>query len=86
MKEYCDKLQIGVNYIEHLRNEHIKYNICKKFYIYGKIVYILRTVKFFPEWMDQLQSIHYYLENNALNGVLYSNTRSSQVRHKADED
>ena len=45
MKKYCDKLQIRINYIEYLQSEFIKYNICEKFYIYGKIMYIMRTVK-----------------------------------------
>ena len=79
MKKYCDRMQIRVNYIEHLQSEFVKYNICTKFYIYGKIMYIMRTVKHYSEWVSRIQKIHNYLENHALNGVLYTKTRSSQV-------
>ena len=79
MKKYCDKMQIRINYIEYLQSEFVKYNICAKFYIYGKIMYIMRTVKHYIKWVSQIQKIHSYLENHALNGVLYTRTRSSQV-------
>ena len=79
MIEYCEKLQIRINYIPHLKSEFIKYVICKKFYIYGKIMYIMRTVKYYSEWRDKHQKIHNFLENQALNGVLFVQTRSSQV-------
>ena len=69
MDEYCTKLQIRVNYIQHLKNEFIKFNICKKFYMYGKMMYIYRTVKCYNEWIDKLQQVHNYLEDLALNDV-----------------
>ena len=79
MKEYCDKMKIRINYINHIKNEFVKSNICEKFYIFGKIVYIIRTVKPFDEWTRDLDEIHNVLESHWLNGVLFHKTQSSQL-------
>ena len=47
--------------------------------MYGKMMSIYRTVKCYSEWVDRLQQVHNYLEDMALNGVWYTQTRSSQV-------
>ena len=73
MNEYCDKLQTRVNYIPFLKSEFMKYIICKKFYIYGKIMYIMRTViilKYYSEWRDKLQKIHNFVENQEITSTL----------------
>ena len=79
MIEFCIKLDIRTNYIDLIDNEFIKSNIVSKFYIYGKIVYIMRTVKQYDEWTDKLDKIHDKLEKHSLNGVSYVDTMSSQV-------
>ena len=79
MLEYCVKMDIRTNYIDLIDNEFVKFNIVSKFYIYGKIMYILRTVKQYDEWTSKLNQIHNKLERHALNGVSFVDTMSSQV-------
>ena len=85
MDKFINKLNIKINNVELIVDEFIKYNIIKKFYIYNKVVYILRMVRLCGSWLHDLQQLHNKLELILLNGVNFTNTLQFQTQISQSE-
>ena len=70
---------IKLNHVLLINNHYIKHNILKKLYDYNKIIYYLKMVDKYDEWMNGLMQIHNIIVKNIIIGVTMKETIIEQI-------
>ena len=79
MSDKLKKLIIKLNHVLLINNYYVKHNILRKLYDYNKIIYLLKMVDKYEEWMNGLMQIHNIIVRNIIIGVTMNETIMPQI-------
>ena len=77
-----EKLKLIFTKIDHIKlinNSFVKHNLLRKLYNYNKIIYALKVIDKYDEWMQELMKMHRLITKLILVGVNMNKTTNYQI-------
>ena len=68
-----------IDHIKLIKSSFIKHNILRKLYDYNKIIYSLKVIDKYDEWMNEVNKLHLIISKLILVGVNFSKTIKIQI-------
>ena len=69
-----------IDHIKLIKSSFIKHNILRKLYDYNKIIYSLKVIDKYDEWMNEVNKLHLIISKLILVGVNFSKLKLSKSK------